>query len=417
MKVTIIFIIISLFVGLPAIAQQGPDMSFYIEEYNKSDTTVADMLDILRMVRDENLTGIGSFYNNAIRVYIQRLSNFTDPRYRLQVEEAARLILRGLGAEKHTESAPFIWSLIQYFDIAYNENDGYLMSEALISMGQAGGKSYATNIADILQRYNDSSSADTLVKSRIQIVAPAAIKALELLCESIGVKPVFFASVGWYDPWIKTEASNALVTMMETLGEVIGDIVSDIIRDHFNLPDIKLAAWQGLLRAQVANSVKSKVAVVAIESSYTFAATTRESQNILVMMRMSAIDTIRLMGVEDDHVYAFLERVYREAYNSPSTDFETIVQVVRTLTALKTDEAVELLTEFLRGLHTRKRSASSTVIDRNIMSIIIPALGSTGTQSRAVIQLLTVISSSSMYTQAEQTWARNALSALNASLR
>ena len=413
MKTTFILIVILLLFGtLPVFAQQGPDMSFYISEYNRSDATIFDMLDILRMVKDEQLTGIGDFYQNAIRVYIQRLPNFSNNRFRLAIEEAARLILQGLAAEKHTAAAPQIWFFIQYFDISQPPNDGFLMYEALVAMGKVGGKDYTQYIIDILEGYNARPTTDIEVKGRVERVMAGIISALEDLCDPSGVKPVFFASIGWYDTEIKKLASVSLIRTMEALGDVISDVISEIILDHFNLPPVKIAAWEELLRAHVSNSAKSKVATSAIEASYTFVATSRESQNTLRFMRMSAIDTIRVVGVEDDRVYPFLERTYREAFDTPNTDFEVIVTVVRALSGVKTEEAVDLLIEFLRGLHSRKRSGPWGVVERDIMAIVIPAIGSTGTQSRSAIQLLTVISTSSVYTNAEQNWARNALAVL-----
>ena len=86
--------------------------------------------------------------------------------------------------------------------------------------------------------------------------------------------------------------------------------------------------------------------------------------------------------------------------------------VIRTLSNAKTDEAVDLLTEFLRQLHSRRRSGSWGTVERDILNIILPAIANTGTKATPTIQLLTVMSRSSLYTNAEQSWARDALAAL-----
>jgi len=416
MKRSYLFIVVLLLSGM-TVSAQGVDMSFYTEELNNSETTVYGMVDILRAVKEGNFTGIGEFYDNAIKVYLHRLQNHTSNQDRVAVEEAARLILRGLAAEKHAESAPQVWQLIQYFDIANQLNDGYLMYEAVVAMAEMGAKNYAPHIAIYLESYNERYNADLNFKSKMHLVMPGLVTALETFGDAVGVRPVFFASIGWYDSDRREIASNALVNIMNGLGDVIGHIIGEIITDHYNSPGIKYAAWQQLLRTQSPNETKARVAVSALEASYSFVGTSRETQNILKEMRTSAIQTIRELGIADDSVYPFLERTYREAFETGSTDMETIVLVVRTLTAAKTDEAVALMTEFLRGLHSRRRSGPWGNIERDIMNIIIPALASTGTQSQTTIQLLTMISRSSMYTGAEQGWARNALTQLNASGR
>jgi len=408
MKRTTIFIIILLFTGM-AVFAQGADLSLYTQEINRSDVTIFEIYDVLQAVRDGEYTGIGEFYQDALGVFLRRLMNYGSNYERVPVEESARIILRGLAAEKHTEAAPLIWRLVQYFDITNQANDGYLMYEALVALGEIGAKDYASHIAIILENYNERINADFNFKSKIHLVAPGAITALETLGVAVGVRPVFFASVGWFDSDLKEIASNALVNIMNGLGEVISHIVSEIIKDPFNGPNVKNAAWQQLLRTQTPNNVKAQVAVAALEASYIFHATSRETQGILREMRLSSINVIREMGIEDDAVYPFLERTYREAFETGSTDFETIILVVRTLTAARTDEAVELLNEFLRGLHSRRRSGPWGTIERDMMNIIITALASTETKSQNTIQLLTVISRSSLYTGAEQNWARTAL--------
>jgi len=392
-----------------AVFAQDADVSLYTEEISRHDLSIFEIQDILRAVKDENHTGIGSFYNTAIQVFIRRWANYQTHQERVALEESARMILRGLAAERHTAAAPQIWQLVEYFNITHQQNDGYIMYEAIMALGQIDAKNYAPHISIFLDNYNERGNADFQFRSKIHTVVPSLITALELLGEAVGVRPIFFASIGWYDSDTKLIAMNALTNLMNTLGEVINVIISNVIADPFNTPNIKYAAWLQLLRTQVPNEAKARVAITALEASYAFPATSRESLNISRDMRLSAINIIREMGVQDDSVYPFLERTYREAFETGSTDFETIILVIRTLTASRSDEAIGLLTEFLRWLHSRRRSGPWGTVERDIMAVIIPAIASTGTQSQTATQLLTIISRSSLYTGAEQTWARNAL--------
>ena len=414
MKRTTIFIVILLLTGMTVFAQ-APDMSFYTEEYNRSGATVFDLQDILLVVSNENFTGIGEFYQNAITVFIRNLPNFSGSNQRVAVEGAARLILRGLAAEKHNPAATDIWYLIQYFDIAHQQNDGYLMYEALVAMGQVGAKEYAYNIAEILSGFNARATTNQELKSQIQRVVPGAVNALEALSEPIGVKPILIASAGWYDTDIRDIASSALINIINALGEVIGDVIDGILRDPFNSIAIKYKAWEELLHSNAPDTAKAKVAAAALEASYVAIGSTPDSMNQLRFMRMESIDAIRVLGVHSEHsdaVYAYLERTYREAFETSNRDFESIIRVANTLSAVKSDEAVDLLTQFLRQINVRRQSGPWGTSERDIMYVLLQVIANTRTQSTQTVQLLRIMQSSSNYTGAEQNWVRNTLSAL-----
>ncbi|MCL2266312.1 MAG: hypothetical protein FWC17_00935 [Treponema sp.] len=413
MKRTNLLIIVLLLAGA-AVFAQSPDMSFYIDEYNRQDATLSDMLNVLQMVQSENLSGIGGFYQNAINVFIQRLPNFATNQERIMVEEASRLIIRGLAAEQQTDSAAQVWLLLQYFDIANQQNDGLLMYEALVAMGQINATFYTSHIAGFLESFNARPTTDALLKSKIQRVVPGVITALEILKEPAGVKPVFFASIGWYDNSVKAIASASLNRLMESLGEVIPDIIIGILRDPLNTASVKNSAWQEFIKIHVSDESKARVAAVALEQSYV--ATSRESAVLLRTMRLSSIDTIRQFGVSDgDIVYPYIERTYRESYDTVTADFEMIIMIVRALTAARTDEAVDLLTQFLTGVHNKRRSGPWGATERDLMRVFIQAIASTGTQSTDALRILRMIAGlQNTYTPAEQQWAKDALSALNA---
>jgi len=408
MKRALIIIVVLLFTGMTIFAQDV-DMSFYVEEYNRTGTSVFDLLDVLVAVKGENLTGIGDFYHNAIVVFLQRLPNFNTSQELVAVHEVSRLILRGLGAEKHTASAPYVWTLVEYYDVSQQQNDGFLMHEALVTMGLIGAVEYAPHIVTKMDYFDAHETPDIQIRRKLQLGLTGAVSALEALHEPIGVRPVFFASIGWYDPDIRSIASAAFPNIMEDPYE----IVIDIIKNPFNGPSVKLAAWRAMLRTRAPNISKAKVAVTTIEMSYTYIAANRDGQNILREMRISAIDYFRVIKeIPDESIYAYLERTYRDGFYTNNTDTEIMMVVVRTLSAVATDEAVDLLTSFLRELHTRRRTGPWGVTERQLMQYIIPSIAVTGTQSRLAIQLLSTIQSSSMYTGAEQSWARNALRAL-----
>jgi len=406
MKKALFTIVLFLF-GMTVFAQ-SLDMSFYTEEYNRSDATVYDLLDILEAVRRENRRGIGDFYHNALNVLILKLPIFASAREKLAVQDIVRIILNGLAFEKHIAAAPNVWLMIQRYDVIHQQNDGFLMNMALVTMGEIGAKNYAPNIVTLLENFNVDQTPDLQTRRKIQLAVSGCIKALEALKEPIGVKPVFFASIGWYDPDIRAQAAAAFPNIMEDPGEII----SDIIKSPSNGPDVKITALQIMLNTRAQNISKARVAAVALETSYTFITPVREEQRVLRDMRLIAVETIRKMGVADEMVYSYLDRAYREAYNTSTTDFETITLIIAALSAIRTVEAVDILTENLRKLHARRRSGPWGITEREIMQKLIPAIAVTGTDSQLTMQLLSTIQRSTMYTSVEQSWAASALKAL-----
>ena len=410
MKKALIITIILLLAGMTASAMETPvDMSFYTEEINRTDATIFDLLDVLEAVRNEGQIGIGDFYHGALKTMFNKLPNFNTNHERQAVQDSSRIILRGLAAEKHTEAGPQVWALINEFDVVQDYNDGLLMTEALITLGEIDAQDYVPHIILRLENFNADQTADQQMRRKIQMGVTGCISALEALKDPAGVKPVFYASIGWYDPGIRAVAAAALLNIMEDPGITIGEI----ILDHFNNPDVKMAAWNVMLRTKASDESKAKVAAKAVEASYTYITPTVEEQRVLRDLRISAFDTIRRTGlVADDSVYPYLERSYRESLNTPYPDTEMMKLVVSTLSAIGDEESVALLTQFLRELHSRRRSGPWGDTEREMMQIIIPAIAVTGTKYRLAIQLLSTIQRSSSYTGAEQNWAGSALRVL-----
>jgi hypothetical protein len=298
--------------------------------------------------------------------------------------------------------------LVQNFDVIRDINDGLAMQDALIALGQIGSRDHIPHIARRLDIFNNDPTSDLQTIRRVQRGVAGAINALETLQDPMGFRPVFFASIGWYDFTTRTMASVALPNIMEDPGEII----SEIIQDPSSSPRVKNEAWREMLRTRAPNSSKASVAAVALDTGWTYLTFNIDFQRALRDMRLSAIDTIRLMGVADESVYVNLERSYRNSFVAAVTDFEEIRRTIGALSASASEQAVGLLLDFLREIHNRRRLGAWGARERQVMQMLIPALGATRTQSEDVIQLLTTIQRTSDYTSAEQGWARDALRAL-----
>jgi HEAT repeat protein len=403
MKRKIITILVFL-IGMAVFAQNA-DLSFYTEELNRTGSTFLDRLHAIENVRDLNLTGIGEFYHGALKALINKIPDIKNKEDWDANENAARIVLQALIVEKYAPAAPEIWTLVEYFDIAHEENDGGAMQDAILALGQTGDQDYVYHIVLVLDDCNTHQTPDFESRRRIQRAAAACIISLEAMHAIDGYRPVFFAYIGWYDPSIRNMAHDALPNIVDDPG----DVIIDIIRDNINNSNVKLRAWQEMLRTNASDSSKAKVAAVALEMGWRYPTSNTALQRDSKLMRLSAIDTIRILGVADDSVYTNLDTSYHNNFATNNPDFDEMFRVVDALSAVKTDESVALLVKFINELNERRRGNVWSDKERRTMQYIVRALGATGTQSAEARFILTTISNSQEYTGAEQTWARDAL--------
>jgi len=391
-----------------SIFAQSEDMAFYTEEFNRPGSTFFSRLEVLETVRNANLTGIGEFYHEALRTLIGVLPNANTWDERAAAAASARILVHGLAAETYLPAASDIWVLIQNFDVVHAINDGIVMHDALIALGQIDSRDHIPYIVRRLDSFNRDHTNDVATRLRFQRGVAGAIIALETLQDPSGFAPVFFTSIGWFDSAIRNMAANALPNIVEDPA----DIIIALIRDASNNPAVKYEAWRGMLRTNAPDSSKARVAAAALDVGWGFLTANLEFQRQLREMRLSAIDTIRVMGVADSSVYANLQRSYRNNFTAIAPDYDEIHRTLAALSASGSDEAVDLLFGFLHELHHRRQFGPWGMRERQVLQMLIPALGASRTQSVQAIALLSAIQRSGDYTHVEQGWARNALAAL-----
>ena len=404
MKRTIVIFLLFFF-GMTIFAQ---DMSYLTDELNRPDSSFAERLEVLETVRDTKLTGIGEFYHDALKLLLLKHPDVKTREDREANDASARIICQGLGAEQYNAAADDLWQAVQYFDIINDANQGLVMQDALTAVGQVGGKQFLSHIVLRLDDFNTNVLSDVESKRRAQRAVVGCINALEALHEAEGFRPVFFASIGWYDPAIKSMASVALPNIVDDPG----DIIIGIIQDTSNVPSVKYEAWREMLRTRAPDSSKAKVAAVALNTGWYYSTPNPTYQRNLREMRMSAIDTIRVMGAADNSVYANLDKSYTNNFINNVPDYDEIRKTLNCLSALATDDAVQLLLKYLRELNLRRRGGPWGNKERQMLQWVVPGIGATKTQSQDVVLLLTTIQRSQDYTSMEQSWARDALAEL-----
>jgi len=384
-------------------------MTAFTNEYMRADGTFVERLALLEAVRDARLTGIGEFYHNALRFLILRYPDIRTTSDRDTAEKSAVILCEGLGAEKYTAAAGEIWQITELFDVAGSATDGNAMQAALIALGQVDAQAFVPQIVQRLNNFNTQPLTNPESRRRVQMAVIGCISALEALHDIRGYRPVFFASVGTYDPAIREVAAAAL----PNIADDPGDVLIEVIRDTSSDPRVKLTAWNEMLKSRAPEASKAKVAAAALEMGWKYTTNNQSFVSNLREMRKSAIDTIRQYGVSDDSVYTNLEFSYSRNFINNTPDYDEIMLTLNALTAIRTDEAVGLLYKFLQELHGRRRSGPWANKERQIYEWVVSCLGRTGTQSVDVIILLGTIDRTASYTSQERAMARNALSALN----
>ncbi|MCL2129864.1 MAG: hypothetical protein FWH35_05870 [Treponema sp.] len=402
-----IFIITAFLLCFFGMTAFGQDMSYYSDEFDRADSSFVERLEVLQVVKDANIKGIGEFYHHALKVLLEKTPDIKDKVDRDATDASARIVCQALGAEEYSEAAEDLWKAVEYFDVISESNQGLVMQDALTAIGQVGGVEFVPHIVLRLNDFNTQVISDVETKRRVQRAVVGCISALEALHDISGFRPVFFASTGWYDGSVKTMASVALPNIVDDPG----DVIIEIIQDTANIPAIKYEAWRAMLRTRAPDSSVSKVAAVALATGWYYTSPNPTYQKNLSEMRMSAIDTIRQVGAYDSAVYTNLEKSYSNNFINSVPNYDEIRKTLSTLSVLgaNSDEGVDLLLKFLRELHARRRSGPWAQKERQLLQWVIPALGSTKTQSQDVRLLLTTIQRSQDYTGAEQGWARSAL--------
>jgi len=403
-----ILLIVILF--LTALAVFSQDMTPYTNEYMRADGTYAERLRVLETVREAGLTGIGEFYHNALRFLLRRAPDIRSSTERNAAERGAVILCQGLGAEKYTAAAGDIWQTVEVFDVALDATDGNAMQAAFIALGQVNAQDFVPHIVQRLNNFNTQSITNPETRRRVQMAVVGAVNALEALHDIRGYRPVFFVSVGAYDPSILRIASDALPNIADDPGNVL----TEIIRDTSSNPRVKLTAWNDMLRSRAPNASKARVAAAALETGWLYTTIDQSFRKNLSDMRKGAIDIIRLYGVSDDSVYTNLEFSYSRNFISNNPDYDEIMKTLNTLAAVNTNEAVALLYKFLQELHGRRRNGPWANKERQLFEWVVACIRRTGTQSVDVRLLLTTISRTDNYTSHERNMARDALNALGA---
>jgi len=402
-----LLIMIFCFTGMTAFTQ-GADISFFQEYYFREDGTFNDRLLVLEDIRAAKLTGIGSFYREALKYLYYRGADVTSKQERAIMEQTGIILCDALAEEKYAEAADDIWKAVVLFDVTRDNNEGFAMQSALNALGQLGAKDYIPYIVQRLNQFNAMTLSDLETRRRVQRAVIGCVKTLELFHDIEGYKSVFFVSVGGYDRPIQDVAITALPNIVDDPGEII----IAVIIDPSNNPRVKLAAWREMLRSKAPGDSRAKVAAVALSTGWSYSSNDVNFQTNLREMRKSAIETIRQYGATDDSVFVNLEKSYSNNFINNVPDYDEIRFVLNALSAIKTEPAVDLLYKILHELHERRLGGPWTRKERQCLEWVLSSIGVTGTKSPEVIKTLMLMRRETKYTSSEKKWVESTMKSL-----
>jgi hypothetical protein len=359
------------------------DVYRYLYNSTKSNT---ERLDILQNMAEAKLIGAGEFYATALRELLASYGNITLATEKYAAAEQAMILAALLGAEKYTPAANDLWLVAAGFA------EPLVKAEALMALGRIRATNYLPQVIRVLDNMNLKPTPIRLDGERI---AFGAIISLEKFQDPSGYLSVFLASAGWYSQRVRNQATKSLPFIAKDPSPFMLEVVKNVKYDN----PTKYLALQTIDKVNVDNKNKAEIAVAALAEGHKAIGNDVQMSTILANMRKLALTMINRYRPSDPTLYLLLRKSYSSGY-----DLQEKILAVNAISSQRTDEAADLLSEFLISLNERlplNRDQDQLIRE------IIRGLGITG-RPRARTALNTVASND--YTPAIKNLATQALS-------
>jgi len=333
------------------------EIDVYRYLYRNSEKNV-DKLDILQNMAEAKLTGAGEFYAWALRELVLKypsISGKDASTEKAAANDQAMILAALIGAEKYTPAAADLWLVAESF------SDPLAKAEALMALGRIRATGYLPHVVRVLDNLNPMPTPDRLYGERI---AFGAIIALEKYQDLSGYLPVFLASVGWYSQRVRTQATKSLPFIAKDPSSPMLNLMKSPAYDN----SIKKLGLENIEKITTASTKgKAEVAVAALAEGHRAAGSNQQMRGISAEMRRQALDMIRKYKSNDPAIYMLMRRSYTNGF-----DVQEKIAAINALSSLKTEEAAEMLSEFLTAL-----KLPLTPDQDQIIRALIPALGRT----------------------------------------
>jgi hypothetical protein len=379
MKRIVILLVLLGFVAFAAFAA-SEDAETYKYMYDFASTHSAQ-LSILKSMAEENFSDMGEFYAKALRnlLYNHQNIGIIESNELHSANELAMLLSRLLGEENYTDAAPSLWRVVETFI------DPNVKAGAIMALGKMQATNYLPHIVRILSNFNVNVPPGEIEIEAAQFVAYASIIALERYKDPSGYIPVFIASLSrsWYNQRVREQAKKSLSGITDDPTPFIIELMQGAGYDN----DTKLNIIQGIEATDIASEKKSEIAVAALSAGWLASSNNVPQRATLSTIRIEAMKLIYQYKTNDESVYPLLKRSYSEGYGTTERK-----EAIYALTAMGTDEAVQILSGFLMDLNDRRQRNIITPDDEDMARAVIISLGAaknpTGRPALRVVRAL-----------------------------
>jgi hypothetical protein len=386
----IFFVFLLVIVAVFAYAASD-EVELYKNLYNFYTNSHETQLGFLQGVAAQNIEDAGELYALALNRLNREQPGSRTAAEQKFAEELAILLSNLLGQERYTAAAADLWRTVETF------SEPLVKAEAMIALGKVRATTYLPQILRILNALNEAPPRDRFGGERI---AYGAIVSLEKYQDMAGYLPVYFASIGWYTDYTKSQARESLKIISADPTGPMSDVINGIRYDNRT----KLAALQAIGASDVSKEEKSAVALTAFQAGWRTGSV--DTGQYLKTMRKTAMQMLRANGCSDNAIYPLLDKSYQQYGSSTRSDADQdeATLAILTLRELATPEAVHLLSGYLDAIIMRgSQSQKELILARELM----PALGAIGhPDAKKVLNAVIVLN----WTPADIERAKDALS-------
>ena len=283
--------------------------------------------------------------------------SFTEKK---MLDDLSGMMIKELGNLRAVDAAPEIYKVMNETD------DDFLRTKAIVSLGSAGARDYADEIAGLLNYINlDITGFDSNEKRKS--VLDACIMALERLKHPVGFKPVFYASIGRYARDTVKKAERALRNMVEDPT----DLIIEIIMDDTTF-ETRLAALEVEERSGAAPDRMTEAATAAIETGLKYNAANPSERQYQMRTRIKACEMIRDLGQASPDAVEWLALMLDRGEN-----INELIICLQALGTYSSDEAVAVLSDYLVE-NNERRASGIQYKDERLIRECINALANSG---------------------------------------
>ncbi|OHD10732.1 MAG: hypothetical protein A2Z96_07150 [Spirochaetes bacterium GWB1_48_6] len=347
-----------IFAFLGIVLNLGAQSSPLIEIYTAAGTE-DERLGIMRRILENGEVVPQDFYVTALNELLARQVDRGTPQELEKKYQLAKLIIQGFGDNPPLISSVPLWTF-------YEEvKDPVLRGIALGAFSKIESTDRISKLIRILIRLNQSAT-----KTRNEeILAYSAIQALAGTGSPEGFETLFAASKSWYSPFSKVKELAA-----SSLEQLEGDVSEGLINIIVWSLDFeaKTLALESLTQGNHSQEKKIQGAKVALEQGLKWQPGNDKEIYLLARLRLLALDTLKAQGDRDPEVVPLIQRSYLKAFDTSEQ-----LRSLEVLGINGTNESVQVLTEILRRLNDKNKTAGLPEQEQSQVRQIITSLGMT----------------------------------------